>query len=91
LNLHNVPSFFYKVTVEFTPLQIFAIAKICRCRELADVKHERKVMDDIHAHLLDKSHPLRHWFYGHYHQSWNAEIDGVVYDMLDTMDLRELR
>ena len=58
---------------------------------LNDVKHERQVMDDIHAHLCAKGHPLHHWLYGHFHQSWNAEIDGVIYNMLDIMDLRELR
>lgn len=57
---------------------------------LCDVKHERQVMDDLHAHLHFKGHPLRHWFYGHFHHSWNAEIDGVIYDMLDIMDLREI-
>jgi len=29
--------------------------------------------------------------YGHFHESWHCEIDGVVYDMLDCMELRELR
>ena len=58
---------------------------------LNDVKHERQVMDDLYAHLLAKNHPLRHWLYGHFHQSWNAEIDGIIYDMLDIMDLREIR
>lgn len=58
---------------------------------LSDVKRERQVMDEIHAHLLAQGHPLRHWFYGHFHQNWNAEIDGIIYDMLDIMDLRDLR
>jgi hypothetical protein len=57
---------------------------------MSDVKRERQVMDKLHTHLLTKGHPLRHWFYGHFHQSWNAEIDGVIYDMLDIMDLREI-
>lgn len=55
------------------------------------VKRERQVMNNLHAHLLTKGHPLRHWFYGHFHQSWNAEIDGIIYDMLDIMELKELR
>jgi hypothetical protein len=58
---------------------------------LADVKRERNVMDSIHNHLRTKGQPLRHWFYGHFHKSWNAEIDEIIYDMLDIMDLRELR
>ena len=38
-----------------------------------------------------KSHPLRYWFYGHFHQSWHCEIDGIQYNMLDCMELREVR
>ena len=56
-----------------------------------DVQYERKVMDDIQAYLYMKNHPLRYWYYGHFHQSWHAEIDGVQYNMLDCMELRELR
>ena len=56
-----------------------------------DVKYERKVMDAVYAHLQAKGHPLRHWYYGHFHQSWHAEIDGVLFNMLDIMELRELR
>ena len=58
---------------------------------LDDVKRERKVMDDLYAYLYSKSHPLRQWFYGHFHQSWHCEIDGVQFNMLDCMELREVR
>ena len=58
---------------------------------LDDVKRERKVMDDLYAYLYSKSHPLRQWFYGHFHQSWHCEIDGVQFNMLDCMELREIR
>ena len=55
-----------------------------------DVKRERKVMDNLHAYLYAKNHPLRYWFYGHFHQSWHCEIEGVKYNMLDIMELREI-
>lgn len=58
---------------------------------LDDVKRERKVMDDILGYLYAKNHPLRYWFYGHFHQSWHCEIDGVQYNMLDCVELREVR
>ena len=58
---------------------------------LADVKRERKVMEDILGYLRAKNHPLRYWYYGHFHQSWHCEIDGVQYNMLDCMELREVR
>lgn len=57
----------------------------------AHVKYERQVMDKILNYLKTKSQPLHHWFYGHFHQSWHQEIDGVQYNMLDIMELRELR
>ena len=58
---------------------------------MAHVKYERQVMDKILNYLKTKNHPLHHWFYGHFHQSWHQEIDGVQYNMLDIMELRELR
>ena len=57
---------------------------------LDDVKYERKVMDDLHAYLTAHSHPLQYWFYGHFHDSWHTEIDGVKYQMLDIMQLHKL-
>ena len=57
---------------------------------LDDIKQERKVMDNIYAYLYSTSHPLSQWFYGHFHQSWHSEIDGVKYNLLDCMELREL-
>ena len=55
------------------------------------VRYERQVMDKILECLKAKKHPLRHWFYGHFHQSWHQEIEGIQYNMLDIMELRELR
>ncbi len=57
---------------------------------LDDVKNERKVMDDIHAYLYAHSHPLQQWYYGHFHESWHGEIDGIKYQMLDIMQLHKL-
>lgn len=58
---------------------------------LSDMRHERDVMDGLLANLHHDGHPLRHWYYGHYHHSWNAEIDGVDFTMLDIMELKEVR
>ena len=58
---------------------------------ITDVKHERKVMDNLLSYLKTKNHPLRQWYYGHFHQSWHQEIDGVRYNMLDCMELREVK
>ena len=32
-----------------------------------------------------------YWFYGHFHESWHSEIEGVRYNMLDIMELREFK
>ena len=56
-----------------------------------DLKKERKAMDDLHAYIYAHNHPLQYWFYGHFHESWHSEIEGVKYSMLDCMELRELR
>ena len=57
---------------------------------LDDVNHERKVMDSLYTHLRERGHPLCRWYYAHFHQSWHTEIDGVLFNMLDIMELKEL-
>lgn len=58
---------------------------------LADMQEERRVMDGLLERLRHGDHPLRRWFYGHFHHSWNAEIDGIIYTMLGIMEMKELR
>ena len=55
-----------------------------------DIRYERQVMDDIYNYLYTKNHPLRYWYYGHFHESWHAVIDDVMFNMLDIMELREI-
>lgn len=59
-------------------------------RLLVDVEEERAVMERLRTALLEHGQPLRYWFYGHFHQSWHYEIDGVLYNMLDVMEFMEL-
>lgn len=56
----------------------------------SEIMGERKVMDNICAFLKGHNHPLQHWFYGHIHESWHDEIDGVNYRLLDIMQLHKL-
>lgn len=58
---------------------------------LADCDNERRTMNHILEHLKSQNHPLSHWFYGHFHQSWSSSIDGVLFSMLDIMEFKELR
>ncbi len=57
----------------------------------ADCEIERKTMDLIYKHLKADRHPVHHWYYGHFHQSWNSEINGILFSMLDIMEFKELR
>lgn len=57
---------------------------------LADCEKERNIMDLIHAHLKSTGHPISNWYYGHFHQSWHSEIDGILFSMLDIMEFKEL-
>jgi len=58
---------------------------------LADCDNERRIMDHIFEYLKANNHPLEHWFYGHFHQSWSSCIDNVLFSMLDIMEFKELR
>ena len=48
-------------------------------------------MDQIFTHLKSAGHPVSHWYYGHFHQSWSSEIDGILFSMLDIMEFKEIR
>ena len=56
---------------------------------MADIKQERSTMNAIYMKLKD--HPITHWCYGHFHQSWHSSIEGTLFKMLDIMELYEIR
>lgn len=51
-----------------------------------DVQEERNTIDQLFNRLKADNHPVTHWCYGHFHQSWNSSIDGILYRMLDIME-----
>ncbi len=57
---------------------------------LQDIKEERQTMDKLLSFLKEDCHPVDQWCYGHFHQSWHSEIDGVKYHMLDCIQLSDL-
>ena len=57
---------------------------------LDDVRAERATMDALYDRLRHDAHPLTHWLYGHFHQSWHSHVDGVMFSMLDVMEFREV-
>ena len=56
---------------------------------LHDCDNERRQMDMLFQHLQNDHHPITHWFYAHFHQSWHGEKDGIIFRMLDIMELYE--
>lgn len=58
---------------------------------MTDCSNEREQMDLLLHHLLRDNHLVLHWFYGHFHQSWHREKHGILFKMLDIMELHELR
>ena len=57
---------------------------------LDDVQKEREAMDAIYETLKANCNTFSHWYYGHFHQSWHSSINGVLFKMLDIMELAEL-
>lgn len=57
---------------------------------LVDIKQERETMDSIH-HMLKEKQNITHWCYGHFHQSWHNNIDGILFKMLDIMEFYEIK
>lgn len=55
----------------------------------ADLKTERSIMDSIHAKIKDTA--VINWFYGHFHQSWESEINGIFFKMLNIMEFTDLK
>lgn len=50
---------------------------------LDDLDAERNTMSNILNDLLEKGHPITKWYYGHFHQHHEEEINGISYTLLD--------
>lgn len=57
---------------------------------VADVRQERQTMDAIY-YLLKERRTITHWCYGHFHQSWHSDIEGILFKMLDIMEFYEIK
>ena len=49
----------------------------------SDIVNERNVMDKISYKLKQDKHPVKKWFYGHFHYHNQEYIDDVMFIMLD--------
>ncbi len=56
----------------------------------SEVLDERQVFDSILTFLQERGHPLRDWYYGHFHLSWDAVKNGVRYHLLNAKEVRLL-
>ncbi len=57
---------------------------------LEDVEEERSIMKNLHSNLIADRHPITHWCYGHFHQSWHSSINGIMFTMLDILEFYPL-
>lgn len=55
-----------------------------------DIDLERQTLERIHERLSKGGHPLKNWFYGHFHMSKTEYISGVNYTLLDCFEIKEL-
>lgn len=58
---------------------------------MEDVNVERAIMDQLYQYLKDANHPISHWCYGHFHQSWHQNINGTFFKLLDILEFHQLR
>lgn len=57
----------------------------------ASIIEEKRILDKILKTLLENDHPVKEWYYGHYHLSGTDVIDGIRYTMLAIQELKEIR
>ena len=55
----------------------------------ADLNNERAVMDRLYERLLADGHPVRDWFYAHFHDSRTEFIGDIRFSLLGIMELKE--
>jgi hypothetical protein len=54
---------------------------------IRDCAHERQQLDILSEYLFSFDHPVKQWFYGHFHTSVAQEINGIRYTGLDELEL----
>ena len=55
----------------------------------ANLDNERAAMDRLHERLLADQHPVRDWFYAHFHHSRTEFIDDIRFSLLGIMELKQ--
>lgn len=81
---HTCPSFCYPIAKSGIDSWLLKDATLQN-----DLDEERKLMDCIHERLIADNHPLRSWYYAHFHQSNTEFIDNISYSLLNIMDIKQ--
>lgn len=55
-----------------------------------DLENERKIMDDLWQSLKAQGHPVRQWWYGHFHQSTWLKHEDCHFRLLDINEMASL-
>lgn len=82
---HTAPSFCRPVTKEGIEKWLEYDTDLSK-----DLDMEREVMDRIHERLMKDEHPLKSWYYGHFHASVTEYISDIRFTMLDCMEIVEV-
>lgn len=53
-----------------------------------DLKTEKMMMDQIYHQLVADNHPLRNWYYGHFHQSQVEFINDIQFCLLNINEIK---
>jgi hypothetical protein len=56
----------------------------------ADLDNERAVMDRLHERLLADGHPVRDWFYAHFHDSRTEFMGDIRFSLLGVMEFKDV-
>lgn len=56
-----------------------------------DIEDERKTMDNIWQELKAQGHPVRQWWYGHYHRSAWLNYSDCYFRLLDINEMDQLK
>ena len=47
-------------------------------------------MDKVFKALKENNHTVNRWYYGHFHQSWTGQREGILFSMLDIEEFKEI-
>lgn len=56
-----------------------------------DIENERQQMDDLWYELKTQKHPIKQWWYGHFHRSAWLDYEGCYFRLLDINEMDYLK